>query len=909
MSIPGPAEPAAAIPYVEIVNCCNTSDRSLFNIEGLDYITFEDGVYAYTGAGFTVGVMTFVAGNCYTIVHPGNAGTPYPVISALQFADFNLSSNNVIDGCSECVICPPVLSTKLVFTSCCNSVPVVETLGQLPIGLTQLIIRYTGSLVNGFQNLCYVVTQENSTPEEQAILPPEPLVSSYVILSNNPSSECDDYKVPECPECPDPQCYALVNCDGGVINTWQDLSTYVGQYVTLVGYTGTFFVYENDAECKNAVRSVEIDEIADPCPCLCYEVEGTLSTLLYVNCDNEVIKDATITKFCSTVYPIYKGTPGEFEIIEGELCEDGVCPTVCYTLTNCSTDEVIYSTSQLLAQYFNTGSVVTLLGYEGCWEIGESTATNCDCITVTIEDRGGVSEYTATLITPYNGWNRWNFVIGSDNYYIWNTAVNPSSSWIISKDSSGTIPGQEYANSKAGDCPEGISGGAFGWVISEGVSWTNIETEKCLGPCECPVDVTVIQEFEDCPSCVPYVAYKLQNCEKIYEVQYTTQDLSAYVGLVIRDDCGCWTITEIDYVPPSTTLITVDASFKTCSICLSVIYKLTDCSNPLNIIYTSTDLSEQIGSVIKIKNCDLCFSVAILVDYTDLENVENVIVVEEYETCGDCIDLPCQCSTITNYSTETKRYAYLDCEYNSFEIILESGQTSDRICLLQWSVVNTPPIDCDCVVLNVLGQGEDINGLFYIASYDVNGNPVYTSDLGIFRDWEINFNIETQCWDLSIDLTRVPIASLCDSPDCPIGVFVNDLISSYTYTTTLCSIPTVPSDFVYTDHIQYFGNCQHGVCPPPVFKNNRTVRPGYNTPICTPAKYDEITCNFADIMYKIVLEKRYGITNCCPDEDDRWLIQKELIDLQALKDPNYNCPSCPCSCNSGKTYSTCNCGN
>ena len=119
----------------------------------------------------------------------------------------------------------------------------------------------------------------------------------------------------------------------------------------------------------------------------------------------------------------------------------------------------------------------------------------------------------------------------------------------------------------------------------------------------------------------------------------------------------------------------------------------------------------------------------------------------------------------------------------------------------------------------------------------------------------------------------------------------------------------MPSDFVCTDHIQYFGNCQHGVCPPPVFKNNRTVRPGYNTPICTPAKYDEITCNFADIMYKIVLEKRYGITNCCPDEDDRWLIQKELIDLQALKDPNYNCPSCPCFCNSGKTYSTCNCGN
>ena len=76
MSIPGPAGPAVAIPYVEIVNCCDTSDRGLFNIEGLDYITFVDGVYKYTGAGFTVAGITFVAGNCYTIVHPGNAGTP-----------------------------------------------------------------------------------------------------------------------------------------------------------------------------------------------------------------------------------------------------------------------------------------------------------------------------------------------------------------------------------------------------------------------------------------------------------------------------------------------------------------------------------------------------------------------------------------------------------------------------------------------------------------------------------------------------------------------------------------------------------------------------------------------------------------------------------------------------------------
>jgi hypothetical protein len=111
------------------------------------------------------------------------------------------------------------------------------------------------------------------------------------------------------------------------------------------------------------------------------------------------------------------------------------------------------------------------------------------------------------------------------------------------------------------------------------------------------------------------------------------------------------------------------------------------------------------------------------------------------------------------------------------------------------------------------------------------------------------------------------------------------------------------------DHFETFGECKFGNCPQPEIKNNRTIRPGYNTPNCNPDEYDKITCRFSQVMYKVVLEKRYGITNCCPDEDEKWLLKKELIDIQALKDPNYKCPSCPCACNSGKSYSSCNCGN
>ncbi len=107
-------------------------------------------------------------------------------------------------------------------------------------------------------------------------------------------------------------------------------------------------------------------------------------------------------------------------------------------------------------------------------------------------------------------------------------------------------------------------------------------------------------------------------------------------------------------------------------------------------------------------------------------------------------------------------------------------------------------------------------------------------------------------------------------------------------------------------YAEYFGNCEQGVCPHPNFPNARTVRPGYDTPICTPEKYDKITCNFADVMYKDALEKRYGISNCCPEDDQKWIVKKLLIDMQALKDLSYPCPT---SCSTGTCNSSCNCKN
>ena len=999
-----------AIPYVEIVNCCDTSDRGLYNIEDFDPLTFQEGVYEVTGLGFVTGSITFITGNCYLITYPGNAGTSYPPITLIQFAQFTLNSTDIEEGCAECVNCNPVFS-KLVFTSCCGQ-SVIETQGPLPaVFLSGGIINYTGAPANGFENFCYKLSVVSNIPaEEYGQLLLTPLQSQYTVVSTNGKSTCEEYKL-ECPTCEDPQCYTLVNCDGVYFNTWFDLSDYVGDYIEIQEQVGTWFVLEQSGNCDNAIITVTVRGIVDPCPCLCYEVTGTLKKLQYVNCDNEVVKDLTATKFCSRVYPIFSGTPGQYQILQGKECIDGLCPPVCYTLTNCATDEVIYSESQLLYQYFNTGSVVTLLGYEGCWEITESASGSCDCITVTIEaeERGGlisVTEYTALNIgTSYNGWGVWKFTIEGDDFFIWNFELNPNSEWNISINQccAGTEIGEIYAKSVfSGDCPETITNGtSTGWVIKDINNWISVQTEVCPSLCECPVEVTVLQEFTSCETCEPIVAYKLQNCEKIYEVQYTTQDLSEYVGSVIETDCGCWTVIEINYVPPTTTLIVIDNTFKNCNDCLSTLYRLVDCAGIESDIVTKSDLSNYVGSFIKIENCNACWEVT---ETRIFETLSNVVVVEEFASCIECgVPTICECTKITNLNEVEKTYTYYDCDNVLQSITLEPGESSDKVCALYWI---TEPLFCSCIQFKLDGQsyyafiipgrlfnGKPVYGLcdpdditdcgyvywdgnnwlivdpednptwilpistsescpygdweeynhevgpnpigektkaaavseltsqpcdldictcitvttssgdtttFYVIAIDEDGYPIYSDGVST-----IKFSLESNCWVLKIyGIGEYYV--LCDAgEDCPIGNWETE--SGQVIAAVSVECPPVSVDFTYLDHFETFGECKFGNCPQPVFKNNRSVRPGYNTPICTPAKYDEITCKFADIMYKVVLEKRYGITNCCPDEDDKWLIKKELIDLQALKDPNYNCKECSCSCNSVNTSSTCNC--
>jgi len=104
------------------------------------------------------------------------------------------------------------------------------------------------------------------------------------------------------------------------------------------------------------------------------------------------------------------------------------------------------------------------------------------------------------------------------------------------------------------------------------------------------------------------------------------------------------------------------------------------------------------------------------------------------------------------------------------------------------------------------------------------------------------------------------------------------------------------------NYVETFGACTQATvqdpwtCPAPIYPR-RFIRPGYFVPTCSIEKFEKITCKAAEAMYKKVLEERYGISNCCPDDDNKWLIKKELIDLAGLVDPDYVCAPIQSCCN------------
>ena len=848
-------------PQFLVQPCCPENGSSaVVNIDaGIPY----DGVFKYNGAAdiSIAGTdVTMVVGACYTISATTTVGAVTQILTADlsgYLAGSRCEDPTVTVDCPDCNPTPGNYYIKAI--PCCGGDPIffkgqgytgigaikVPSLGALkPGGMAQLnpapafsILDYDGVYVfDGFltqqpgsqaQGLevgaCYTfsfnsvsdATSEITLAEWNALGFP-PFVSQMTFVD---PIDCDTINPKTgrkyCPDCED-ICYRLTDCDGLVINTLQDLSVYVGTYISLTGYTGTFFVEINDAICQDPVGAIKISGTGlAPCPCVCYEVLGKTS-ISYIDCDGNNQTTYAPDKFCAQAPPTMKGIKDvDYTLIVGTDCVDDLCVDKCFLLTNCdptaypNQDATITSTLQSLSQYLNTNSVVELSGYDGCWTVTEAVE------------------------------------------------------------------------------------------------------------CDCPVDVTVIRDHRDCEECLGITAYKLSNCEKINEVVYTLQDFSEFVGKVIKDDCACWIVEEINYQPPSETTITTPIVFEDCNHCLTTYYKLTDCDDPTSIIITSTNVSAYVGQSVKIKGCKPCYLVE---NYTEVPtNWEEVTVTEDFVSCFECKQLVPRCSTVFNNSTEDRTFTYINANGDSEETeTVKSGCFSLRTCVQYWDEPDTfiynyygdcsvfeyndgiTPGECNCIDVTITAVAGTVEtylalhtGQFYNSKkvYDltVDGVAYYMWSDGVSGAWYITDA-------LGLSTLSGEIGQLKSGfPDCPIapsGSWTPGRLPPGTAADEVASIVTT-----------------EGTCPPGTtvkvghcgqyFPNNRKVKPGYNTPICSASKYDKITCNFADILYKKALELRYGISNCCPEEDEKWLIKKELIELQALTDPDYPCDHLPdCSCNS-----------
>jgi hypothetical protein len=290
---------------------------------------------------------------------------------------------------------------------------------------------------------------------------------------------------------------------------------------------------------------------------------------------------------------------------------------------------------------------------------------------------------------------------------------------------------------------------------------------------------------------------------------YSSEDFSDVVGLSVLLDCDteCYTVTQINFVPPVESTITILTTYDNCTDCLRRYYLLEDCLGVQSDVYTFTNLSAYIGKVIKLKDCDTCWQVTFIPFLPDNFTADIVSFESSYNDCEAClVSAPCVCSTIRNDQTTARAFEYTDCNGNAATLpTLQPGQTSNRVCVIAWDNV-------------ALAQG----------------------------------------------------------------------------------------------YIEYYGDCVNGACPPIVYPV-RHIRPGYTTPTCDPETWNKITCKSSEILYKSVLKARYGISNCCDQPTDKWLIKKELIDLAALMDPNYTCTistcGCPtdtCGCGCSSTPKTCN---
>lgn len=434
----------------------------------------------------------------------------------------------------------PPIPFRYVFTPCCVNQSTVyfngdsSILGTLPrvlvyTGTSPYTDAYGNSLVPG---ACYTVSIEELTQGQpnETVFPPK--------YSSNfsDSTGCDDAEV--CPECT-PTCYFLMPCSSQfeAIYTTTNLSSYLGQHINIIYDEQEYCVFVTiiPNQCYNPVPVV----FSSLCSCTtnCYYIANTTAPLYYINTDDELVtltpsQIAPYTKVCSQVYPQTFNSPN-LQIESLGTCTNGVCPQLCFKLTNCENSNIVkYSKSPNLITYAINNGVVKLSSEDGCWTVEISEV--CDCPVDLV-----VTQYFPDCIA----------CTGYKNYKLINCENN--SIKYTSNDLEQYV-GQVVEISENGIACPGC------WTV-----------EKFTLQIQNNNNVVVVNTFVDCKECLQEY-WLLEDCAGEAADIITITDLSLFVGEVVRLTwCPdiCWTVSETR-LHNNSTIVFLENNYVTCSECL-----------------------------------------------------------------------------------------------------------------------------------------------------------------------------------------------------------------------------------------------------------------------------------------------------------------------------------------------------
>jgi hypothetical protein len=369
--------------------------------------------------------------------------------------------------------------------------------------------------------------------------------------------------------------------------------------------------------------------------------------------------------------------------------------------------------------------------------------------------------------------------------------------------------------------------------------------------------------------------FELTNCDTGQIIYSNNQSLfSAYANnntITLNELDGCWTV-DLGVECECLEDVSIALSYSSCETCLPILaFKLTNCENESLVKYSQEDLTEYDGKVVFL-DCGDCWFLE-RIDHQP-PSIQEFVIEFTYDTCIECgrayfilFDCAGELEPITTYTDLTE-------DYTANNIIKLASYPS---C---WSIQTAPTPDfANAVEVVVSSRYEECAECLAV--------------VGCKCTKVKNTTAETLTYTYK---------------DC------NEIEKSFSLVSGATSPKFCLNQWILvhltTDIITESGDCvedpndaENKICP--ADPTGRMVKPGYNIPGCDIEKFERITCQTAEVLYKQVLQQRYGISNCCPDEDENLILKKEVIDLQLLNDPDYPCASPSQCCASAQ----CSCGN